>query len=509
MKRRRAIAVTSLAAVALLPAVGVAAVEPVDAPPAVVYVPTAAEVLHPEDIRVVRVPETGRLVLRDDVGAPLAITSLTVSGPGSVTVAWDGTDFASPSTWEGLGFGQICAAAPVTSDPYVLPDPHAASGSPDLTYRSVIVTTTSSPVVYGSPSAGESVDGRGLPMHGVITCFSSTSGPQVRADDAVAPTSGEAAAPGEQQDSVARPQPLPASPEPTQRPVTRPESRPDVTEPTVDPDIEEPTESPEIEVSVDEKVTICHRTNSPSNPYTLMTIDVSSITKKGHDTHTGPVFTPGMTNQDTWGDIIPAFPGYPGMNAGSTDIIANGCVVPTVPPSPSAAPTRTPSVTPTETPSSSPTPTSTPPASTTPSASTSPESTSTPIVTSTPEASESAGPSTTPEATPTPVPPPAVPVLPIDIKERMKTACLTEDTASLPKSVRQSTVDIGLTNGVSSTTVQRPFVDLYCLANSQPATIEDDLADTGADGNRAVAAGAVLLLAMAAVLAPDAIRRRN
>jgi LPXTG-motif cell wall-anchored protein len=40
-----------------------------------------------------------------------------------------------------------------------------------------------------------------------------------------------------------------------------------------------------------------------------MTVDQSAIETQGHSGHTGPVFP-----APNWGDIIPPFPGFPGMN---------------------------------------------------------------------------------------------------------------------------------------------------------------------------------------------------
>ncbi len=64
-----------------------------------------------------------------------------------------------------------------------------------------------------------------------------------------------------------------------------------------------------------EKVTICHRTNSVTNPYTVNTVAVSSIDgskKNDHTQHVGPIFdfsNPDKYeppfNGDEWGDIIP------------------------------------------------------------------------------------------------------------------------------------------------------------------------------------------------------------
>jgi hypothetical protein len=56
-----------------------------------------------------------------------------------------------------------------------------------------------------------------------------------------------------------------------------------------------------------EKVTICHRTNSVANPYNEQTVNQNSIvmpngTPTGHGLHTGPVYP-----QPNWGDIIPPF----------------------------------------------------------------------------------------------------------------------------------------------------------------------------------------------------------
>ena len=72
-------------------------------------------------------------------------------------------------------------------------------------------------------------------------------------------------------------------------------------------------------------MTICHATSSPSNPYVMQTVDTASIIgTRGHASHTGGVFTPGMTKG--WGDIIPAFTGFAGLNASAgAAILANNC----------------------------------------------------------------------------------------------------------------------------------------------------------------------------------------
>ena len=98
-------------------------------------------------------------------------------------------------------------------------------------------------------------------------------------------------------------------------------------------------------------VTICHRTNSVTNPYVQITVDEASVDgNAGNDNgqgdhlldHLGPVFDvnnppPPPHNGDQWGDIIPPFysdgstpTGYPSLNwdAAGQAIFENGCNFP-------------------------------------------------------------------------------------------------------------------------------------------------------------------------------------
>jgi hypothetical protein len=98
-------------------------------------------------------------------------------------------------------------------------------------------------------------------------------------------------------------------------------------------------------------ITFCHRTDADTNPYRVITTDVATFFKAGHDGHNGPVWNPTLKpNHLDWGDIVPAFDylgnrgqtvSYPGKNLTSTggedgtttgaDILANDCMMPSTP----------------------------------------------------------------------------------------------------------------------------------------------------------------------------------
>lgn len=83
------------------------------------------------------------------------------------------------------------------------------------------------------------------------------------------------------------------------------------------------------------KYTICHATNSASNPYRVITVDYNSLIKMGHGSHQGPVATSKShasqlkSQKIRWGDVVPAIAkhGYAGVNythAGK-NLLANNC----------------------------------------------------------------------------------------------------------------------------------------------------------------------------------------
>ena len=107
----------------------------------------------------------------------------------------------------------------------------------------------------------------------------------------------------------------------------------------------------------EDQVTICHRTNSVTNPYEQITVDESAVDGEGendHTSHTGPVATSESVAQalkddkENWGDIIPNVLNW---TTEGQAVYNNDCEYiqeeePTPPPPPVATHSATPSSTP-------------------------------------------------------------------------------------------------------------------------------------------------------------------
>src|SRR5439155_23217237 len=106
---------------------------------------------------------------------------------------------------------------------------------------------------------------------------------------------------------------------------------------------------PEAHVAIhDAKVTICHATNSATNPYVRITVgadaanaDTGNDSGHGdHSLHLGPIAVSVEAAKamkaahEGWGDIIPAHDNFPGRNLTATGqlIFNNGCAAPTITP---------------------------------------------------------------------------------------------------------------------------------------------------------------------------------
>ncbi len=132
------------------------------------------------------------------------------------------------------------------------------------------------------------------------------------------------------------------------------------------------------------KVTICHRTNSASNPYNQITVNTSAVDGRGNGNHyvehVGPVWRPSLPAGTKWGDIIPPIVDvHDGLNWGKRGqrLWRAGCAPATPVPRPTG------SSSPTGSPSSSPSPTRSPSSSTSPTSSPSASPTGTPTPTPT------------------------------------------------------------------------------------------------------------------------------
>jgi hypothetical protein len=101
----------------------------------------------------------------------------------------------------------------------------------------------------------------------------------------------------------------------------------------------------------DPKVTLCHRTDSETNPYVTITVAAAAAYNAHFKIHKGDVWFPGHPKKPFWGDIIPPSV-YKGTNfqqnwnAAGQAIFNNGCKPVTTttssPPSSSTPPSSTP-----------------------------------------------------------------------------------------------------------------------------------------------------------------------
>ncbi len=164
---------------------------------------------------------------------------------------------------------------------------------------------------------------------------------------------------------------------------------------------------------VEDKITICHRTDSVTNPYNVLSVDPDAADgntgndngRGDHSEHTGPVATSQAMAQalkdakQEWGDIIPPHDNYGGLNwtPDGQAIYRNGCSYVTTTTTPTMTPTTTGTPSPTATPTQTPSPTNGPSATPTP---TTPEGeptqTPTPTSAQNPTETPTQGPSATP-----------------------------------------------------------------------------------------------------------------
>ncbi|MDQ5975559.1 MAG: hypothetical protein QG661_2768 [Actinomycetota bacterium] len=272
---------------------------------------------------------------------PLALVAVGIEGDARVSIVSGGTDFTAPTIWQRRGFGDICWKLVGFNDAttYTLPAAVVPFAAPRATWRysAVIVSTQRGPVVYRYPSPAEFVSGNGLSIQSAVVCVKAvpneadlrarplaTSTPAASATASAAPVpitptirpSGSAtASPSGSASASATTTPSPSTPSPSST---------------------APTAAPAPEADSDKKIALCHATSSQSNPYSVVTVSTSAALN-GHGGHTGPLYP-----QVGWGDVIPPFDDYPGMNwPAGAGLVADGCVV-------APAPTPTPTPTPTD-----------------------------------------------------------------------------------------------------------------------------------------------------------------
>lgn len=341
-----------------LPAVDVS--PPPGAVAAVPFTPPSDKRLTVDDIRLIAGPRGNQVAIVSRGLSPLALVAVGLEGDARVRIISGGTDFTAPTIWQRRGFGDICWKLVGFNDAttYTLPAAVVPFAAPRATWRysAVIVSTQRGPVAYRYPAPAQFVSGNGLPIESAVVCVKAVPN---EADLRARPlaTSTPAASASATASATASAAPVPITP--TIRPsgsatataspsgsasasaTTTPS--PSTTAPSsTAPSSTAPTAAPAPEADSDKKITLCHATSSQSNPYSLVTVSTSAALN-GHGGHTGPLYP-----QVGWGDVIPPFDDYPGMNwPAGAGLVADGCVV---------APAPTPTPTPTDPGTLSPTP---------------------------------------------------------------------------------------------------------------------------------------------------------
>jgi hypothetical protein len=320
---------------------------------------------------------------------PLALVSVTAGNGQRYAILSSGTDFSEPTVWLRRGAGTLCWAERPTTflRDYRVRDAAVPFAAPRAAWAwsTIVLIGRGGPRTFTDPVAGDVLT-TGQRVRRVVLCvdprFASSDTIEARAyrSDAPAPS----------------PSPTPVSPTPG---------------PSASSELPQVPDAGTFVKPEEEKVTICHATSSASNPYSLITVDQSSIEdKNGHGSHTGPLYP-----EPGWGDVIPPFDGYPGLNwPDGSLLLEDGCELteptdPTDPPDTDVEPPdpgapMPPIYLPIEIappiylPEPTPTPTVTPSPSATPTVSVRP------TPSATPSASPSASPSVTPTASGSPAP---------------------------------------------------------------------------------------------------------
>ncbi|MBX7110391.1 MAG: hypothetical protein K1X87_00910 [Dehalococcoidia bacterium] len=151
-----------------------------------------------------------------------------------------------------------------------------------------------------------------------------------------------------------------------------------------------------------DQVTLCHRTDSVTNPYVRITVSTSAVVSEGHSGHLGVVATSQAQAESIkasgqmWGDIIPPLPNVVGLEGGlnwdaGKAVYYNNCGYPMGTPTATATLTGTATMTATATATATGTATATSTATRTATATATPTRTATSIPTTVPTTPSTGG----------------------------------------------------------------------------------------------------------------------